>query len=125
MVFRSQGLPQGGLVEHGSSSLSRWLRARRLKIALWIAAVEGLLVVLHAIPKFAALAIAAVLILVYFAFGREVRSDAARQVSWIAAVSQALMVLVPVLVILIGGLAFLAVGALAVFALIVLLGDRR
>ena len=112
-------------MEHGSSSLSRWLRARRLKIALGIAAVEGLLVVLHAIPKFAALAIAAVVILVYFAFGREVRSDAARQVSWIAAASQALMVLVPVLVILIGGLAFLAVGALAVFALIVLLGDRR
>ena len=96
-----------------------------MRIALSIAAIEGLLVVLHAIPKFAALAIAAVVILVYFAFGRETRSHAARQVSWIAAASQALMVLVPVLVILIGGLAFLAVAALAVFALVVLLGDRR
>jgi hypothetical protein len=125
MVFRSQGLPHGGLVEHSSSPLSRWLRARRLKIALWIAAIEGLLVVLHAIPKFAALAIAAAVILFYFAFGREVRSDAARQVSWIAAASQSLMVLVPVLVIVIGGLAVFAVVALAVVALMILLADRR
>jgi hypothetical protein len=125
MVFRSQGLPHSGLVEHGSSPLSRWLRARRLKISLWIAAIEGLLVVVHAIPKFVALAIGAAIILFYFAFGREVRSDAARQVTWIGAMSQALMVLVPVLVIVIGGVAILAVAALAVFAVIVLLADRR
>ena len=125
MVFRSQGLPRSGLVEHGSSPLSRWLRARRMKLALWIAAIEGLLVVLHAIPKIVAIAIAIAVILFYFVFGREVRSDAGRQASWIAAASQALMVLVPVLITIIGWLAILAVVALAVFALLVLLADRR
>ena len=125
MVFGSQGLPHGGLVEHGSSPLSRWLRARRLKIALWIAAIEGLLVVLHAIPMLLAIAIGIAVILFYFAFGRQLRLDAGRQVTWIAAMSQALMVLVPVLVIVIGGVAILAVAALAVFAVVVLLADRR
>jgi len=46
-------------------------------------------------------------------------------VSWIAAASQALMILVPVLAALIGGLAIIALVALAVVALFVLLQDRR
>ena len=125
MVFRTQGLGSGELVEHRSTPLSRWLRARRLRIVAWIAVGEGVLVLIHAVPRIPALILAAAVVLFYFAFGRQVRVDSLRQVCWIAAASQALVVLVPVLAALIGGLAIIALVALAILALFVLFQDRR
>jgi hypothetical protein len=125
MVFRTQGVESGHLVEHRSTALSRWLRAKRLRIAAWIAVIEGVLVLIHAVPRILALALAAAIILFYFAFGRQVKWDAVRQVSWIGAASQALVVLIPVLAALIGGLAIIALVVLALVALFVLLQDRR
>jgi hypothetical protein len=125
MVLGSPDLRHGQVLDHGSTRAGRWLRARRLKFAAWIAVVEGLLVVLHVIPWFAALALAALAAGFYIWLGRELRSDVGRQTSWIAAASQVMVVLVPVLVALIGGLAILAVGVLAVVALVVLFTDRR
>ena len=125
MVFRTQGVESGQLVEHRSTPLGRWLRARRLRIAAWIAVGEGVLVLIHAVPRLLAMALAAAVVLFYFVFGRQLRADSLRQVSWIAAASQALMVLVPVLAALIGGLAVIALAVLAVVALVVLLQDRH
>jgi hypothetical protein len=125
MVFGSPDLPRTHAIEHGSTRAGRWLRARRLRFAAWIAVVEGILVVFHVIPWFAALALAALALAFYVWLGRELRSDVGRQSSWIAAASQVLVVLVPVLVALIGGLAILAVAILAVVALVVLFADRR
>ena len=125
MVFRTQGVDSGQLVEHGSTPLGRWLRARRLRIAAWIAVGEGLLVLIHVVPRILAFVLAAAIILFYFAFGRQVKWDAVRQVSWIGAASQALMVLIPVLAALIGGLAIIALVVLALVALFVLLQDRH
>ena len=125
MVFRTQGVGSGQLVEHGSSPLSRWLRARRLRIAAWVAVVEGLLVLIHAVPRLLAIVLAAAVVLFYFAFGRQLRPDSLRQVSWIGAMSQALVILVPVLAVLIWGVAVLALAVLAVVALFVLLQDRH
>src|ERR671937_2918740 len=107
MVFRTQGVQSGQLVEHRSTPLSRWLRAKRLRVAAWIAVGEGVLVLIHAVPRIPALILAAAIILFYFAFGRQVRVDALRQVSWIAAASQTLVILIPVLAVLIGGLAII------------------
>ena len=125
MVFRTQGVPSGQLVEHGSTPIGRWLRARRLRLAAWIAVVEGLLVLIHAVPRIPAIVLAAAIVIFYFGFGRQLRADSLRQVSWIAAASQALMVLVPVLAALIGGLAIVALVVLALVALFVLLQDRH
>jgi hypothetical protein len=125
MVFRTPGVESGQLVEHGSTPLGRWLRAKRLRIAAWIALAEGVLVLIHVIPRIPALILAAAILVFYFGFGRHVRVDSLRQVSWIAATSQALMILVPVLAALIGGLAIIALVGLAVVALFVLLQDRR
>src|SRR5438105_7553649 len=125
MVFKTQGLGSGELVEHRSTSLSRWLRARRLRIAAWIAVAEGILVLVHAVPRLLAMVLAAAVVLFYFAFGRQLRWDAVRQITWIAAASQALMILVPVLAALIGGLAIIALVALALVALFVLLQDKH
>jgi uncharacterized membrane protein YphA (DoxX/SURF4 family) len=125
MVFRTQGVPSGQLIEHGSSPAGRWLRARRLRLAAWIAVVEGLLVLIHAVPRIPAIVLAAAIVIFYFGFGRQLRADSLRQVSWIAAMSQALVILVPVLAVLIWGVAVLALAVLAVVALFVLLQDRH
>jgi hypothetical protein len=112
-------------IEHGSTRAGRWLRARRLRIALWVAVIEGLLVVFHVIPVWAALLVAGVVLAFYLVAGRELRSDVLRQASWVAAASQALVALIPVFVAFVGFVAIIAIALLAVFALVALLGDRR
>ncbi|HWH54071.1 MAG TPA: hypothetical protein VNT04_00695 [Gaiellaceae bacterium] len=119
-----RSLDTGPAIEHGSTRAGRWLRARRVRIAFWIAVVEGLLVAVHAISWWAAIAIAVLVVGGWFIFGHRLRSDAARQASWIAAVSQALVALVPILVIVVGTLALIVVGALAAVALIMLFASR-
>jgi hypothetical protein len=112
-------------LEHGSTRPGRWLRRYRTRIAFWIAVVEGLLLVFGAISRWAALLIAVLIIVGYFAVVTRLRSSVLRDAAWIAAVSQALVALIPILVIVVGTLALVAVGILALVALIVLFGDRR
>ena len=115
----------GHVLEHRSTPGGRWLRARRLRLALGIALVEGLLVVLDVVEWWVAVVVAAAAIGFYLVAGRELRSYTARQASWIAATAQALVVLVPVLVVVVSWLALVALAILAVVALVVLLSDRR
>jgi hypothetical protein len=119
-----RSLDSGPVVEHGSSRAGRWLRARRVRIAFWIAVVEGLLVVLHVVSWWIALGLAVLLVVGWFSYGHRLRSDTARQVGWIAAVSQALVALVPLLVVVVGTLALVLVGLLAVVALVLLFSSR-
>jgi hypothetical protein len=112
-------------IEHRSSRTGRWLRARRLRIALWIAVVEGLLVVFDVIPGWVALVVGALVVAFYFFVGRELRSDTIRQASWVAAASQLMVALIPVLLFVVGTLAIIALAILAVVALLVLFADRR
>lgn len=113
------------MLEHGTTRLGRWLRERRLRLSLWIAVVEGALVIVHAIPKSLALVVAAVGIVFYLSVGRRLSSDAGRQASWIAGASQIFVALIPALLIIVGTLALVALAVLAVVALAVLLADRR
>ena len=86
--------------------------------------MEGLLVAFDVIPWWLAVIAAAALVGFYFWAGRELRPDAAREASWIAATSQALVALVPILVAIVGTLALVAVGVLAVLALVALFTVR-
>src|SRR5215208_2476381 len=115
---------RGGVVEHGSSRAGRWLQERRVRFALWIAVIEGLLVAIHVVNRWVAIAIAAAAVLLYFFAGRESRSHAARQVSWILATSQAAVVLIPFLLIIAGTFALIAVGLLAIVALVALFSEQ-
>lgn len=112
-------------LEHGSTRSGRWLRRYRLRIAFWVAVVEAILLVAGVIDRWAVLFFALLAIVGYFVFGPRLRSGVARDVLWTAAVSQALVALVPILVILVGTFALIAVGILAVVALVILFGDRR
>jgi hypothetical protein len=112
-------------LEHGSTRGGRWLRRYRLRIAFWVAVAEAILLIVGAINRWGVLVLAALVVVLYFAFASRLRPGVPRDVAWIAAVSQALVATVPILVILVGTLALIAVGVLAVFALIVLFTDRR
>ena len=46
---------------------------RRVAIAVWIAVVEGLLLIVHAIPRLLTLAIAVLIVVVFFWLGHRLR----------------------------------------------------
>src|SRR5438105_3643460 len=94
-------LEPAGTIEHKTSRTGRWLRARRIRFALWIAVIEGNLF-----------------------WGRTARSDTARQLSWIAGASQALAVVVVILAFILSWLALLLAGIFALVAVLFLLSDR-
>ena len=56
----------------------------------------------------------------YFMLADRLRPGIGRQVAWIAAVSQAIVMLVPLLVIVIGTLALIAIAVIALVALVLL-----
>jgi hypothetical protein len=125
MTYGSPELGRGEVLEHGSTRTGRWLRGRRTGTALWIAVLEGALVVFDVISLPVALIVAVAVLVLYFTLARRLRSDAARQAAWIAAVSQAFVALVPVLVVVVGTLALILVAMFAVFALVLLFAERR
>ena len=118
-------LERGALIEHGTSRTGRWLRERRLRIALWIAVVEGILIVFHAISVPIAIVIGIAVIVLYFTVGDRLTFDIAGQIAWIAAVSQVLVMLVPIFLIVLWSIALLVVAILAVVALVLLFSRRR
>ena len=112
------------VIEHREPTWARNLRRNRLKIAIAIAALEGLLVVAGAVPWWAVVVLAAGALSAYLAFGREHPRADVRGVTWVAAVSQLLVVLVPVAVVVATAVAVVVVVLLAITALVVLLRER-
>jgi len=115
----------GYVVEHRESRFARRLRRRRLQVAFAIAAVEGILVLVGAIPWWVVVALAIAAVAGYVWLGRDHRNPTVRATTWVAAVSQLVVVLVPVAVVLIGLLAIFLIVLLAIGALAMLLLDRR
>jgi hypothetical protein len=114
------------MIEAGSTRIGRWLRERRLRLALWVAVIEGLLVALTPdLTKWTVLVIGAILLAFYIVAGRNIRWDVGRQLSWIAAASQALAILVVILAFVLKLVAIVAVVAFAIIALVYLFSDSR
>ncbi len=112
------------LIEHGETRLARRVRQNRVKVALAIAALEGILVLAGAIPWWIVVLLALVALVGYAGWGRAHESADVRVATWTVAVSQLLVVLVPVLAGALVVLAALAVVVVAAVALAVLLLDR-
>jgi hypothetical protein len=114
------------MIEAGGTRSGRWLRARRLKFALWVAIVEGLIVALTAdLTKWTVIVIGAILLAFYIVAGRRMTWDVARQLSWIAAASQALAILVVIFAFILKLVAIVAVVILAIIALAYLFSDYK
>src|ERR1051326_4900401 len=106
--------------------MSRWLRERRLRLALWIAVLEGIVVAVRGdISRWTVVVIAVAVLAVYVTKRDRIRWDAGRQVIWIVAGSQVLALLVVILAFIIGVVAFVVVGAFEIVALVSLFSDLR
>jgi hypothetical protein len=114
------------MIEAGTTRMGRWLRGRRIRLALWVAVIEGVLVAVTAdLTKWTVLVIAAILLAFYIVAGRNLRWDVGRQLSWIAAASQALAILVVILAFVLEYVAILAIVIFAIIALVYLFSDYR
>jgi hypothetical protein len=95
-----------------------WLRHRRVRLAAWIAALEGVVVLFsHEVTKWTVIVLAVVGVIGWLA-GRDSRSDIIRQLLWIFAVAELLAVILVVFAwilkwAIILGIVVLAVGGLA------------
>ena len=111
------------VIEHRRGASAQWLRERRVRIALLIAFVESLLVVTSSLGWFWVVGAALIAVALYF-LGRRTSSSTIQEITWIAAASQLISVLVPVLWEVFKFLAILVLVLLALFFLAILLLDR-
>ena len=114
------------LVESGSTRGGRWLKERRIRITLWVAVIEGLIAAFsHDIGRWTILVLAAIVLGFYVLAGRHMKWDVARHLSWIAAASQVLAILVVVFAFILKLVAIVVIVGLALFALYYLFTDTR
>ena len=112
-------------IEQGRNRFGRALRENRLRIALVLALVEGVLVLVDQIPWQWVVLVAVVAVALYVSGGRKAGREGVREASWIFAVSQVAVVLVPALALVLTVFAVVALVLIARVALVVLLRDRR
>ena len=111
-------------LEPAGSKPRGYLREHRLRLAIWIGAVEGALALILGNLHIAVYILAAVAILFWAFVGRKYESGTARDLSWIFAASQAIAVLVPATLHLFPLLAIGVIVIAAVVGLVILFTDR-
>jgi hypothetical protein len=117
---------QQPMIEAGTTRVGRWLRHRRLRFALWVAVLEGFVAAFsHDIGRWTILTLAVIVLAFYVVAGRSMRWDVARQLSWIAAASQSLAILVIILAFVLKLVALVVLGVFAIVALVYLFSDSR
>ena len=102
-----------------------WLKARRRRLALWIAAAEGAIVAVSAAATKWTVVALALLAAVGWIFGRNTRSNGLRQFLWIFVVSQLIAVVLVLFAVFFKWLLILGLIACAVVGLAILWFDRR
>ena len=114
------------IIEAGGTRVGRWLRGRRVRLALWVAVIEGLLVALTPdLTKWTVLVIGAILLAFYMVAGRNMSWDVGRQLSWIAAAAQALALRGVIFAFVFKLVAIVAIVIFALVALAYLFSDSR
>ncbi|HJX76340.1 MAG TPA: hypothetical protein VJ247_08275, partial [Gaiella sp.] len=124
-LIPSRSMGDQYVLEHRERRLTRRVRQNRLRIALAIAAAEAILVIVGVMPWWLVVLLALGAVTAYAAWGREHANADVRVLTWTAAVSQLLVVLVPVLAGALVVLAAVAVVLLAGVVLAAILLDRR
>ena len=112
------------VLEHRVGRAGRWLRANRMRLAFLLAIVETALVVASVLQWRWVLLIAAGVFAFHFFVGRRAPYEL-RQISWAAAVSQTLPVIVPFVAVAVTTLVVLAILAVAFVVLAMFLLGRR
>jgi hypothetical protein len=117
-------LEPGAVVEHRQGPTSRWLHERRISLAIGVAILEGVLIVAGELSKALALIVAIAVVVGYFMLSDRLKPGVGREIAWIAAVSQAIVMLVPLLVIVIGTLTLIGIAVIGLIALALLFTRR-
>jgi hypothetical protein len=112
------------VIEHRESRQARWLHERRISLAIGVAILEGILIVAGELSKALALIVAIAVVVGYFMLSDRLKPGAGRELAWIAAVSQAIVMLVPLLVIVIGTLTLIGIAVIGLIALALLFTRR-
>jgi hypothetical protein len=113
------------VIEPESSRPGGWLETRRVRIAIWIAVVESLIVLFsHDITKWTVIVLAIVGV-VMWVLGRNSGSQTVRDLLWIFAASQLLAALASILGFVVKWALITAIVVGAVLGLIYLFLDRR
>jgi hypothetical protein len=118
-------LQEHSVIDGDSSRAGRWLRTRRIRIALWLAVFEGIVVAIKGESKWVVAVIAALVLIIYAALRDRLNWDAGRQVLWIVAASQVLALLVAIFAFILESIAVILVVIIAVAALVYLFADLR
>jgi hypothetical protein len=114
------------MIEAGSTRGGRWLRERRIRITLWVAAIEGLIAAFSAdIGRWTILVLAVIVLAFYIVAGRHFKWDVARELTWIAAASQVLAILVVIFAFILKLIAIVIIVGFALVALVYLFTDHR
>ncbi|HUK44023.1 MAG TPA: hypothetical protein VLV28_01890 [Gaiellaceae bacterium] len=112
-------------LEPAGSKPSRYLKEHRLKLTIWIGAIEGALTLIGVIPHLVVFVLAAAAILFWVFAGRNYKSSTARHLTWIFAASQAIAVLIPTVLHVAEWLAIGVVVVAAVVGLVILFAERE
>ncbi len=113
-----------GVLDNPDSKPGRYLRQHKLRLTLWIGAIEGTLTLLGAIPHLAVYVLAIVALAWWITMGRKYTSSTARHLSWIFAMSQAIAVLIPAALHIVKGLAIAAIIIAVIAGLVLLFAER-
>jgi hypothetical protein len=108
------------VAEANVSGRRSWLSSRRAKAALLIAGVEGLFLLFGRLSRWVLIVVAIPLILTYLVRGRQMRPGLGRDVLWIVAASQALVLVAAILAFFIGLLFLILLAAFAIVALLLI-----
>ena len=112
-------------LDHPDSKPARYLRQHRLRLTIWIGAIEGFLTLIGVLPHLAIYVLAIVAIAWWFTMGRRYTSPTARHLTWIFASSQAIAVLIPSVLHIARWLAITAIIAAAAIGLFILFTERE
>lgn len=110
------------MAEPAHTQRRSWLD-RRAKIALAIAAFEGLLLLIGTLSKWIVIAVAIPCVVVYLLRGREMRPGLWRDVLWVVAVSQLLVIIAAIVSFFISTLILILLGVFLVIALALIFFD--
>ena len=113
------------VAEQGEKPAGGRLRANRLTIALALGVAETLAILLTGLTWWSALVLAGIIFFLHLSYGRKAESGTVRELSWAAAGSQILPVVVPAIVRLVALVAIVAVVVLALVIAAMLFFDRK
>jgi cation transport ATPase len=112
------------IVDHDSSTTGRRRRRHRVRTALWIAVLEAVLAALtHSVSQYTIIVLGLITIPLYLFWGTNQR-DTIKQITWIAAASQALAIVAVLLAHFIGLFVLILAGIFAAVALFLIFADR-